>query len=232
MINFVSLNSIVNDLLFLIRGSKVSLSEPISRVQIENWVHQYRALLLKQDIDKGKMPNPDYIQEIPALSLIKVDRSNNPDVLSEEYVYYTESTIPKPIDLNFKLAFMYIGDIKGNEIQVLTEARTKWQQYKKFTGRNTFAYLKNNHIYIEGDDALSYITIRGIFEVPTEVSLLISELTNVPFNDEDPYPIPFNIVPALKAMILQKELNIISTSPSDNKNDSNSAVENNAESKQ
>ena len=64
MISFITLNTITTDLLNIIRGAQVTQSEPISKRQLEAWVHQYRALLIKQEMDKGKMPNPDYIQTL------------------------------------------------------------------------------------------------------------------------------------------------------------------------
>ena len=73
--NFITLNTIITDLLLVIRGSKISDSETISKRQLEEWIHQYRSLLIKQDIDKGKMPNPDYIQEIDHLKLESIDTS-------------------------------------------------------------------------------------------------------------------------------------------------------------
>ena len=71
--NFVTLGGLVNDLLLTVRGSKVSRSESISKRQIEEWIHQYRGTLLKRDLDKGKTPNPDYIQEIDHLKLEAID---------------------------------------------------------------------------------------------------------------------------------------------------------------
>ena len=81
-IEFVSLWSIVYDVLNIIRGSEVTQSESISDRQIENWIHQYRALLIKQDLDKGKMVNPDYVQEIQCMKLVVVDKSEDSTVLT------------------------------------------------------------------------------------------------------------------------------------------------------
>ena len=50
---FNSLNNIIDDLLLLLRNNNISESENLSRIQIELWIHQYRALLIKQDLDKG-----------------------------------------------------------------------------------------------------------------------------------------------------------------------------------
>lgn len=216
MIEQVTLNTIITDLLSVIRGSNVTRSEPISKRQLEAWVHQYRALLIKQDMDKGKMPNPDYIQEISDLKLEVVDRTFGTSFLSETYLLRTEEEIPKTIDLNFKAGFTYVGTMDGKEIQFVPEGRVTWQQYKKYTKDYNLAFLRNERIYLYNVSPITYITVRGIFEVPTEID-------NADL--DSPYPIPINIIPTLKEMILKNELGIIAQAPTDITNDSKHNIE-------
>ena len=226
MINFVTLNTIITDLLSVIRGANVTRSEPISKRQIEAWVHQYRALLIKQDMDKGKMPNPDYIQEIPALKLEVVDRTDGTILESEAYLLRTVLAVPKTIDLNFKPGFMYIGTLDGVEIQFTPESRVTWQKYKKYTKNYNLAFLRNERLHMYNVEPIQYLTVRGIFEVPTEVSNFVNSNSDVTTADLDtPYPIPINIIPTLKEMILKNELGITAVSPTDNSNDSKHNVE-------
>lgn len=225
MIEFVSLNAIVTDLLEIIRQAKVSRSEPISKRQLEAWVHQYRALLIKRDLDKGKMPNPDYIQSIPSLQLEVVDESDGGDIESDSYILRTQLEIPKTLDLNFKSGFTYIGTIDGNEIQFIPEGRRKWQQYKKYTKNDNLAFLRDNKLYLIYPKPIQQITVNGIFEVPTEVMNIVnSHYTPTEGGWSDPYPIPINMLPTLKEMILKKELGIGVSALSDNKNDSSNFV--------
>ena len=230
MIGFITLNNIITDLLNVIRGAKLTQSETITRRQVEGWVNQYRALLIKQDMDKGKMPNPDYIQEIPGLLLEVVDRSAANDLQSLTYLMRTSSEVPKTIDLNHKAGLMYVGTVDGREIQLLPEGRALWQQYKRFTNKDNVAFLRGEHVYINTVSPMSAITVRGIFEIPTEVGNFINtnaEETTMGYDDD--YPIPAHMVPVLKEMILSKELGIISQAPSDNKNDNNNDLSLNAE---
>ena len=53
-----TLDSIIDDILLELRNHNISESEPISRLQVEQWITQYRAVLIKQDIDKGRDINP------------------------------------------------------------------------------------------------------------------------------------------------------------------------------
>jgi len=227
MITFVTLNTISSDLMNIIRGAQISQSEPISKRQIEEWIHEYRAKLLKQDLDKGKMPNPDYIQTIQALELEEVDESEG-SISSDIKTFRTKITIPTTLDLNFKSGILYVGTVNGREIQFSPEQRARWQQYKKYTKNDAIAYLKGGYIYVHNDKELRYITVRGIFEIPPEVSHLSN--TNEVQTDvtgDSKYPIPIDKLPTLKEMILKGELGISSQAFSDIENDLSTKVESN-----
>lgn len=229
MINFVSLDAITEDILYIARGSKVSGSETLSVRQIESWVHQYRALLIKRDLDKGKSPNDDYIQELTALKLVSEIKPGNKSLVDSDIVVYrTDLQLPKTIDLNFRSGLLTVTTLEGKEIQLVDKSRVQWQSYKKFIPNDMIAYQQNGYVYVQNAEGLSYITIRGIFEVPTEVGNFVNTLTQRScMGLGDPYPIPINMLGDLKTMILKGEMNITLTVGSDNKNDSQNKVESN-----
>ena len=86
---FNSLNNIIDDLLLLLRNNNISESENLSRIQIELWIHQYRALLIKQDLDKGRDINPDYLQTIGPMHISKVSNC------AGGYNYISDDELPK-----------------------------------------------------------------------------------------------------------------------------------------
>ena len=69
---FNSLNAIIDDIYNILRDNNVSESENLSRIQVEQWIHQYRAYLIKQDLDKGRDINESYVQTIGPLHISKV----------------------------------------------------------------------------------------------------------------------------------------------------------------
>lgn len=222
----VTLRTITTDLLNIIRASNISASETISIRQLEDWVHQYRAILLKRDLDKGKKPNPDYIQTISNLKVEKVDLVGDDvtsmGVESGSFIYRTILELPNTIDLNFSSGLTYVGTPTGDEIDLVPEGRSMWQQYKKFTPNNKLVFLRDKHLYIVNSEALEFLTVRGIWENPAEVGRFINPITEKPyFNLDSKYPMPSNLVPALKDMIVQKELKIEASAPTDNRNDNN-----------
>jgi len=221
-IEFQSLPLIIRDLVRIIRGSVETQSETISDRQVEYWIHQYRSLLIKQDIDKKKIPNPDYIQEIKGLHLAPIDITEITSIPIGKYILKTDLQLPKTIDFNFKSGFTYIGTANGRELQFSPQTRSFWQQYKYYTQNDPLVYLKNRYLYIVNGDILEYIDVRGIFEIPTEVSEFINPITGTTTYDVDTakYPIPTNMLPVLKQMILKQELGIMTNSLSDTINDS------------
>jgi len=205
---FTTLNTIIEDILNTVRGSNIANTDPISKRQVEDWIHQYRAELIRQDIDKGYYPNPDYIQEIPYLEL--------EDSLWAEY-WQTVKKLPNTINTRFKSGYTWIGDNYKNEFTLVPSSRAIWQQHKRYTQDESIAFLENSRLHIsKGPGAISQITVKGIFENPMEVSRFANPTIQEPLPNLDfPYPMPANKIPTLKEMIYTKELKISLEAPTD-----------------
>lgn len=208
-----TLNTIIDDILLELRNSSVAESEHISRIQIEQWIANYRALLIKQDIDKGRDINPMYVQTIPCIHL---DRN---ECISGHFEYISNIELPKLIDFHFRTGLVSVKDMFGNVIQLGHESKMKLQKYRKYTCKDYIAYLKNNHIYVEGgNNQLEYIQADVILENPADASEC--------FDPDQPYPAPAHMIPTIKDMIFSKELNIMPKMPTDTTNDSRDDMQN------
>jgi hypothetical protein len=224
-IKFTTIHTIVTDLLNIVRGARLVQSEVITNRYLESLIHQYRAVLIKRDFDKNKQPNPDYIQELKNIAIEAVDIAGEVNdtrpVETGFFVYRTKLQLPKTVDFNFTSGIMYVSSINGVEIQLVPQSRVKLQEFKKYTNSEPLAYLKDGHLYIQSPNALKWITIRGIFEVPTEVMNFINEWTKeYCYGINDAYPIPSNMIPDLKELIIKRELMSLIQVPADNKVDS------------
>lgn len=204
---FFSLNMLIDDILLQYRNSDISESEKLSRYQVEQWIHYYRALLIKQDIDKGRDINPDYVQSIGPLHISKVSNC------ALSFNYKSDSKLPKFIDLHFGSGIVAVKDLDGNLIQLGTETKAKYQSSRKYTCKDYIAYIKNGHLYILGPEHLEYVTVEGILEDPTSAGDCFD------YNDTA-YPVPANMISVIKQMIFEKELNIMLRLPNDNTNNS------------
>ena len=219
MVTINTLNSLIDDILLIIRNSNIVESENINRLQIRQWIDTYRALLLKQDIDKDGDINPEYIQSIDNLDLIVTQL--NP----ESSVCKMRSTkkLPKTLDLNNRYGLLSITDNNGNTIQIGDESKALKQKYRRFTCNDYIAYQKNGYLNIVGPDLIEQVSIGGVFQNPDEVREFNGECVD----NNSPYDIPYDKIPAIKDLILSKELQLSIQMPSDIVNNAKNDLLNN-----
>lgn len=212
---FNSLNTIIDDIFLTYRDSNLSESENLSRIQVEQWIHQYRAYLLKQDLDKGRDINGEYVQTIRPFHISKLTCC----VVPGNVVYKSDEELPKFIDLHFGSGLVSVKDMYGNLIQVGTETKARYQTSRKYTCNDYIAYVKDNHLYLNGPGDLEYVQIEGVLEDPTKAGDC--------FDYDDVYPVPANLIPVIKDMIFKRELDIMLKVPSDTTNNSTNDVKTN-----
>lgn len=208
-----TLNTIVDDILLILRNSTIGESEHISRIQIEQWIHQYRAYLIRQEIDKGYDINNMYVTTIPMVHLDKVEDTPG------HFLYQSEYELPKLIQFHKRPGLIFVKDMYGNLIQIGDETKAKAQKYRKYTCKDYICWVKNNRIYLDGDsNQLEYITIGIIPENPADVADC--------FDPNAPYPAPAHMIPTIKDLIFSKELRIMPQMPSDDTNNSQDNTQN------
>ena len=233
-----TLDNLIDDIISEARNNNVSESESITRIQIEQWIHQYRALLIKQDIDKGRYTNPSYIQSENVEVFHKGFDVNSNISINKSGTENSITTIPKTIDLHFKpgITGVYrIDSVSGVnnefEIQLVPNSNSVWRKYKKYSGKESSVSIIDDvliyrHYYkntSEPDTSTSFnMIVRGIFEDPSKVST---------FKSSDVYPIPANMIPTLKQLIFEKEFKVTLSFPSDDKNNSNNELKNTPQTK-
>ena len=212
MVQFNTLNSIIDDLMLSIRNGHVAETENISRLQVEQWVHTYRALLIKQDIDKDGDINPEYVQHIDGLQLQVVQESEFEKGTAGCFLLETIDRLPKLLDLNHRDSLLSITDMYGNLIQLGSRTKAKYQSSRKYTCNDYIAFIKNNRLRLEGPNMIEYVNIAILADNPLEVPECGSY--------DKPYPMPTDKIPVLKELIFQKELGIRLQMRSDMSNDS------------
>lgn len=206
-----TLNTIIDDILLSARNNNIAESETISRIQIEQWIVRYRSLLLKQDIDKGRSMNSDYIQDIDNVIVSYTNSSGASLSLGAMARCMTTVQIPSCIDFHFEEGLVSITDNNGDLIQLSSEKRALRQKNRRWTSSTPIAYSKFGYLYVVNKAGLTSINIRGIFENPMD-----------PFTGLTPdeaYPIPANMLGPLKELIINKE--ILARAISDTINNSN-----------
>ena len=218
MVTLNTLNTLVDDIMLIVRNSNISASESINRLQVEQWIHHYRAKLIKEELDRDGYINPSYIQYLDGVYLNEGNTSSSNSDLTIPCRYVTSIDIPKTIKTNNSNGILSVTDSIGNEIQITSIVRLSKQKYRKYTCYDYLAIIKDNKIYIDGPGYLEYINIALIPEDPSTIS-------DCDFSDK-PYPMPASKIDTLKKLILETELNIMLKMPSDNTNNTKNDLEN------
>lgn len=209
----MTLNQLVDNILLTARNNNIAESEHLSRIQIEKWIIGYRAMLIKQDIDKGRDINELYLTTIEPIHL---DRE---ETVPGYFTYVGDKELPKLIDFNYRPGIINVRDMFGNIIQIGSRTKAKLQKYRKATCKDYIAWVKNNRIYVDGDsNQLEYISVDVIAEDPTEL--------NACFDPDNEFPIPSAMIPTITQMILERELRFMITMPSDDTNDAHDDTQN------
>ena len=209
----MTLNNYIDDILLEARNNNIAESEKLSRHQIHLWIKSYRAMLIKQKLDKGEALDDMFTQTI-RMHVDKIE--NDPG----HYEYVGDQELPTLLNTKNFTGLIQVKDAYGNIIQIGSETKMKLQKYRKYTCKDYIAYKKGNKVYVEGDaNTLEYIDVKVIAEDPTE-----SKLCYDPTKDE--YPIPVYMWPTIKNMIFNSDIYTMFQQRSDVTNDTQDNTQN------
>ena len=218
---YITLKSLVDDILLLVRNNNISESEDLSREQIRLWIKSYKQQLIKQRIDQQKNESDDnddiedltddiYIKEKGPLEL--------EDVPSLDKVpMFTKRTIEKleGVYNDDKTSILAVHDQAGENIQYMNHIRRHYNYFRKYTGSELTADYKDGHIYIRGIHGiktLKYIWVLAVYEEDDD------NFDNAA--SENDVKIPSWMVPFIKNGILKNELPFMLNMHSDDSNNS------------
>ena len=150
------------------RGGIQSNSESLSDRLVAFSIHYYRAKLIKESKDKGKLLTGYLIQNLGKVEVIKADK-NECSVISD-CIIRTKNPLPKAIDTAGTSLITYEGSLDGlDPYQRTTSNRVIFDAHQKYTGDLSKWFDLGNHLYIVNspNKILKYINIQGIFEDPS-----------------------------------------------------------------
>ena len=223
----ISLKTLNDDILLMVRNNNISESEDLSRSQIHAWIKAYKNQLWKEERDKRKfaakqnqllwedLNDDEFIKrvEIGPLKLEKVESNSEIPTFTKR----TVEIIPDVLD-NAEASILAVHDQVGENIQYMNHIRRHYNYWRKYTfGEMTAHYKDDGHVYVQGlvdQDELEYIYVLYLLEVKDDTE--DGEDENDP--DEDEVMIPAWMVPPIKDRIMKNELAFMLNRPSDDSN--------------
>jgi hypothetical protein len=195
--------------------------------QIAFIIDYYRAYLIEQEANKGKLMSSGLIQDLGRVRLIRADKHQECTI--KNCILRTEERIPDSLDTNTSDLITFVGTMSGSKsFQRTTYNRALLDKHAKYTGKDSKWYKSDGYIYIINppNNMLKYVNIQGIFEDPTEAYKF--RTLACPDNDEADcwkgfdyeYPLPTSMLPSLYSLIRDNEMKFASILQEDTTNDS------------
>jgi len=223
----VTRNKLVYEILEHIR-EEIKDDEPVSIRQLEEYVKDYRADILKQRMERDPFSVDDScIQTITGLNVIKVDSSNIGGFSTNKYLMRTDSKVPSTIKRRGEVgSLLYIGnaDMLGRSYSIKTYTSAIESGYGRFNYSEIFAFPYGDYIYLTSKSsdvkAIYHLTVRGVFSDPQEAYMADA---NVPddyiYTGDENYYTSQELKRYIIQSILQEKFNIIIDQPSDKVDD-------------
>ena len=223
---YISLTTIIDDILLLVRNNNISESEDLSRAQIAAWVRGYRRKLHKDRLDQLKKQSISFLGELQNLidDDLLVKKEVGPLALEDVESYddvpvFTKRTIDtlENIFNNDGDSILAVHDQIGTNIQYMNHVRRHYQYFRKYTGGDLTAYYSDDkHVYVQGtadQNKLRNIWVLALYELNDDDA--DNDTDDI---DEEDVKIPGWMVPDIKNLILKNELAFMINRPSDDSN--------------
>lgn len=226
----ISLRTITDDILLLIRNNNISESEDLSRAQIHAWIRAYRHKIWKAEKDRKKelarlnklewdeLIDNEYIREIETGPMELEEVESGDDIPT--FTKRTKETLENVLDNNGN-NILAVHDQNGENIQYMNNIRRHYAYWRKYTfGEMTAYYKDDGHVYVQGlvdKGELKYIYVVWLKEIDDS-----EEDNDINLNEED-IMIPAWMVPTIKEYIIKNELAFMLNRPSDDSNNASIA---------
>ena len=211
----MTLNEIAYNILNTVRGGRSNSSEHISLDQIKFNIKHYRAMLIRRDFARNGLVTRHLEQDLGCLELENVNPSKCCDLPVSCSVSRTKKKIPRTVRFNFQDAITYIGDVTGVvRIPMVEPAMVHYLPYDKYTSKKYKAYMIEDYLYIYNANGLKFINARGVFENPEDLKNFQCE-NGVCWDDDNPFPMPADMIQAIDLGLASGEMQLIRGSSSD-----------------
>lgn len=199
------------NLLNMVRGGVLSDDETISYMQVQFWIHNTRALLIRQDIQKGRSISGNIVQILPCLDVDVVDASTCPCSLPIGCtILRTRNRVPKPIETDVKDLITKITPIgvMDRPYTFINSSRAPFTGYNKYAKSNPKAFYLDGYIWIINAIPVEKITVYGVFEDPTVLKDYVDCSGDPCYSDDTEYPMSTWMAPMMEKLIMENNFKI------------------------
>ena len=219
--NSASLNEISQNVLNLMRGGRSHNDEHVSKEQIKFAINYYRSTFIRRDQQRNNNRFRMFEQDLEFVDVETITGSGDINNPTPSLYKATVEEIPTPVRLKNHIGLTHIGcnDKNAPSLPLIDAHRAGWQQYRKYTADDPFAFYRDGKVFVQNDITIQKLNIRGIFEDPEEVHDFTRENGFDVYDDDSPYPIPLDMLEGITKGLINGELKIAVGSLNDDETD-------------
>ena len=167
---------------------------------IKDSIIDYRAMLIRQDLDNNPLSYTDYLQSF-CIELELVNKSECSLMILREQILRSKQKIPKPLRIknNGRINFKFVGAIDRSTILTFATAQElKYLGYLSFQEGVIYYTIQNGYLFILNNLKLCKLLIEEIIADPRTIDDCEYPTT---FPDDIDFPIPEDMIVKIKELI-------------------------------
>lgn len=228
----MTLKEIIGELRLTIRAQKLYDDDELDDRLLKHWVHNQRALWIRNEINKNHSVDDQIIQKA-CIAMSVVDRSDCPVQVTQFDVLRSSLEIPKTIELHQSDGIVRVGPVDGlaRDYSYVPLARAKFAGSGRFNNTIIFSYRHHNYMYLHSQKTsnyaryIKYMMIYGLFEDPTALAQFTHVDDTPCYSDSNDYPLNSWMWNYIKSQIMRAEFDLLIQAPVDEINDSDDNTE-------
>jgi len=167
---------------------------------IKDSIINYRALLIRQDLERNPLSYTDYLQSF-CIELETVNKSECPQLSIKEEYLKSKQKIPKPLRIknNGRSNFKFVGSVdRSISLTFETGHGMGYMPYLEFQNSTIYYTIINEYLYVLNNLKLCKLLIEEIIADPRNIDDCDSPSI---FPDDIEFPIPEDMLVKLKQLI-------------------------------
>jgi hypothetical protein len=193
----------------ILRGGQITDDDAITDRQVAFLIDGARAVLLRQQYNKGQNISDNNIQAITCLEMTQVDSAFMSDFPSGCIVQKSVRQLPKMIESKGKdlLTGITGPNLGAFTYEYIPYARLPYASFTRF--KRPLASLFNGHLYLINAPFTYNVTVTAVFEQPNEIAEYDSCTGTPCFDWDSQYPMSSHLIdPVIKMVVEELSLTI------------------------
>jgi len=208
----MTLNELIYDIISIAKP-QLSDDTELSERQVAFWIKTVRAMLIRQDANKGHSFN-DFLVQTLCVDLESADASLCCGVDLGCPILRSTKKLPQTIELYQQQSITSVGPVNMTKkhFLLIDFNRVPHITNGRFTSNEIYTFLKDEYLYIYTKNpkfkSLKAVAFRGIFEDPTEAKIFKSctNESEACYTNDSVYPISSWMIDSIKNIILKNYL--------------------------